>query len=500
MKKLLKCVSVFALAFALMPIVKAATIDEMIAAGEITVKAIPIEDKNERSFLFGNILAEDSYWKDYSLRSDDEDINKVYIRKNGTSEEEKHVKVKYEYDPAVKKVVDGLIAEMDENGEEYQLNDIEAISFLISSMRYLRAHPDSATDNHGYSMEISLADFSSEVRKKIKYNNFKLAVGYGGDTVYGLDRGGQFAFVYDGVYYGSGPMVLVQSTNAVYVPSTTNYASEEATLKAVKDRLSKYFDIDTVEVEMNLPTEKLTLQKYIYDDFVNDYNNKEQSEKDFFASQTPAITNADEFAESEMANIELNDSIYEYVVKVTLKTEEEVRIAVIKNDDGLKDDKTVKTVDVSSGVEVYTDGVIPLDTLIHVARITSGDEYDKIVKLLKITNVDMFDLSLSTSSNNEMITKLDNGKFRVKLPIKDEFKNKELKVYYVDEDDKVEEYAVTISDDGKYAIFETDHFSIYTLAAGEEIKNPKTGDNILLYVATLMLSSIYLLTRKLRKN
>ena len=163
-------------------------------------------------------------------------------------------------------------------------------------------------------------------------------------------------------------------------------------------------------------------------------------------------------------------------------------------------DKTVKTVDVSSGVEVYTDGVIPLDTLIHVARITSGDEYDKIVKLLKITNVDMFDLSLSTSSNNEMITKLDNGKFRVKLPIKDEFKNKELKVYYVDEDDKVEEYAVTISDDGKYAIFETDHFSIYTLAAGEAIKNPKTGDNILLYVATLMLSSIYLLTRKLRKN
>ena len=53
---------------------------------------------------------------------------------------------------------------------------------------------------------------------------------------------------------------------------------------------------------------------------------------------------------------------------------------------------------------------------------------------------------------------------------------------------------------GKYAIFETDHFSIYTLAAGEAIKNPKTGDNILLYVATLMLSSIYLLTRKLRKN
>ena len=66
------------------------------------------------------------------------------------------------------------------------------------------------------------------------------------------------------------------------------------------------------------------------------------------------------------------------------------------------------------------------------------------------------------------------------------------------ENDKIVEYPVTISEDGEYAIFETDHFSIYTLA--EATKNPKTGDNIMIYVATLMLSSSYLLTRKLRKN
>ena len=109
----------------------------------------------------------------------------------------------------------------------------------------------------------------------------------------------------------------------------------------------------------------------------------------------------------------------------------------------------------------------------------------------------MFDLKLYSGSTG-YITKLEDGKFKIKLPIKKELQGKTLKVFYVDENDKIVEYPVTISEDGEYAIFETDHFSIYTLA--EATKNPKTGDNIIIYVATLMLSSSYLLTRKLRKN
>ena len=48
MKKLLKCVSVFALAFALMPIVKADGPAEAITSGNLTLKSIPLTKEKDR--------------------------------------------------------------------------------------------------------------------------------------------------------------------------------------------------------------------------------------------------------------------------------------------------------------------------------------------------------------------------------------------------------------------------------------------------------------------
>ena len=55
-------------------------------------------------------------------------------------------------------------------------------------------------------------------------------------------------------------------------------------------------------------------------------------------------------------------------------------------------------------------------------------------------------------------------------------------VYYVDENNNKEEYEVTI--ENGYAVFNTNHFSIYTLAEkpitdNEVIKNPETSDKII---------------------
>ena len=70
----------------------------------------------------------------------------------------------------------------------------------------------------------------------------------------------------------------------------------------------------------------------------------------------------------------------------------------------------------------------------------------------------------------------------MKIPITEKFKDKELVVYYVDDEGKITDYPVTIEDE--YAIFNTNHFSIYTLAEKTiiEEKNPNTGDNILVYI------------------
>ena len=74
----------------------------------------------------------------------------------------------------------------------------------------------------------------------------------------------------------------------------------------------------------------------------------------------------------------------------------------------------------------------------------------------------MFDLKLYSNAQNKYIKKLDNRTFEVRIPINNKLKNKKLVVYYVDENNNKQVYDVTIKDE--YAIFNTNHFSIYTLA------------------------------------
>lgn len=80
--------------------------------------------------------------------------------------------------------------------------------------------------------------------------------------------------------------------------------------------------------------------------------------------------------------------------------------------------------------------------------------------------------------------------FEVKIPISEKLVVKDLIVYYVTDDSKTETYEVTIEDG--YAVLKTNHFSIYILSAKNEIENPKTFDNILLYTTTSIISLVEL--------
>ena len=74
---------------------------------------------------------------------------------------------------------------------------------------------------------------------------------------------------------------------------------------------------------------------------------------------------------------------------------------------------------------------------------------------------------------NANIEKLDNGKFEVRIPIPESMKGKTLIVYYFASDGTKHPYEV----DG-YAVFETDHFSTYTLAEKVGVDTPDTYDGI----------------------
>ena len=149
-----------------------------------------------------------------------------------------------------------------------------------------------------------------------------------------------------------------------------------------------------------------------------------------------------------------------------------------------------KKIDIDTDLEVNSeDTSIPLDTNLNVEEISNGEKYNKLMKLLNLRESEIFDISLYSQTKEDYIRKLENGKFEVRIPLKEEFKNKKLAVYYVDDDNKITEYPVKI--ENGYAVFETDHFSTYTLGVkeneleletkpnenkGEKDDTPKTGN------------------------
>ncbi len=132
-----------------------------------------------------------------------------------------------------------------------------------------------------------------------------------------------------------------------------------------------------------------------------------------------------------------------------------------------------ESVDLETKISVSTDsGDVPLDTVVEVDELTEGEEYNRICKVVNADDNEMFDIKLHSNSLENHITTLENGKFLVKIPIPEEFKGKDLSVFYVDAGGKSTEYTVTVKDG--YASFETDHFSIYTLAAKSIVAAPTT--------------------------
>ena len=133
--------------------------------------------------------------------------------------------------------------------------------------------------------------------------------------------------------------------------------------------------------------------------------------------------------------------------------------------------------DVATDVAISANsGTLPLDTLIRVNEITGGDQYEKIMKILALEDGEMYDLKLFSNALEKNITKLEDGSFEVKIPLTENLKGKDLIAYYVDSNGKKEEHTVTVKDG--YAIFNTNHFSIYTLAEKITETEPiETPDN-----------------------
>ena len=452
--------------------------DPLLTDGKLVIPSIAPTTMNEANAIFEYLEKYNGYYIDVSGCTNAYTTCPLVY---GVDNTRKTVEISYEYDKDIKRVVDNLVSNIPD--KEFTVSDMEYMNFVL------------------YGTDEKIFNYSNEFKKYMNYKNFDFSVrAGGGPTELSSNFMSILKFEYDGVVYYIKPTTVLNLERVIYVDDST---ADDKVLKTVKARIDKTFGSGKATI-----TEEGTINDW-YNMFFGDEYESSKTWNSTVASMTKEdyiqqrITNiSDEHPELDF----LNDAYDGYF---SIKVGDKTSYFVVVKDSSKIQNISYKTSDVESNITISAENsAIPLDTLIKVAKLTSGDEYNKIMNLLDVSNSEMFDLKLYSSSINNYITKLDNGKFEVRIPVSDALKDKDLAVYYVDSNNQIVEYDVTYDEDNN-AVFTTDHFSIYTLAEKSEIakasNNPNTGDAItnsviLLFISALGLASGYLYLRKTKKE
>ena len=382
-----------------------------------------------------------------------------------------NVTINYIYDKNTKKVVDSIVSKLEER--VYNVSDLEIISYWL---------------NGG-----SILYYSNDLMSTLGYKNFEnfsFDVRAGDNSSFNTVEAGILKFIYNDTIYFMADFVEVDGNNIIYVEDNTD---SNDLMKSAQTRIDNYFGKDKVKLVDTGNLEEF-LDSYVLDnqdiiDEMYEYNESMKNLPGYVAKTKEEIANQlkDEMRSMVSDILKENEHIYKVIIG------DNTYYTLIRSDSSKMVETTYRTSDILTDVSISSSNkTIPYDALVNVRKITDGETYKKILDILKLTNSEMYDLKLFSKSLDNYVSKLVNGSFEVKIPIKDEYKNKNLIAYYVDDNGKVTEYEVTVKDG--YAIFNTDHFSIYTLGV-KSVNNPQTGDNIinsviLAFVSVISLSGI----------
>ncbi|MBE5939132.1 MAG: hypothetical protein E7266_01945 [Lachnospiraceae bacterium] len=419
------------------------------------------------------------------------------------------VEIEYVYDESTKEAVAELMADFPDN-KDFYVKDMEIINYWLNC----------AGDEE---QKYGLDNFSSELKSYLNFTNFRFSIDdrSGGDDPFLTIRTG-IAAVYSGdtIYYTDSDLT-VKAEHVIYVSDDT-VTDKDSLMAAAQERIDAYAGEGKVEVSYG--------GQGIYEMFINDYDTTiAQIEADIAEEEAKPAQEQDVLKLMELRNELGNyqnyktyfieqytneDGEYYYYHKAeggywfkAAVGEKEYSFFVVKDSDGMYE-PTYKSADFGTDVEISSDdSSIPLDTLVSVDKLTEGDEYEAIISKLGVEENETFDIKLFSNIVNKFITKLENGKFQVKIPVKDALKNKTIIAYYIDENGKVVEYE-DIDDDDSTVTFETDHFSIYTLAEsaeGSTEETTQTGDAANAAVWCMMMAvavcgTFYVLSRVKKVN
>ena len=375
----------------------------------------------------------------------------IQLGSYGTGTEEiRKVKVVYnEPDKNSNKIVNEFLTKMD----KLNLDDIDTKTAYKVEDLYLINYLYNAKNGVDGSMALN---FSKELIKAANGSNiyFRFYGGFGeGDStrLYTFE-GGQAAVLHKGTIYDS-INAGVTLNHVLYIPANTKNSTDayiNAAMKRIKDYLGT---TEGIEIEIGSTFE--SLNEY-YDSGMTHWN-----KNGFIDEKTCG---------SYYYNITINKEIY--------------RFAICKKD--AKDLETPEYLasDIMSNICIKSNSTeVPLDTAISVEKITS----DEIEKALGTKVYVAFDISLYSKAKDASIKRIKNDNFIVSIPVPKTFEDEQLiTVYYIDNKGNKTEHKATVKDG--FASFETNHFSTYALV--EKIdntnsndgntsgdKNPETNDN-----------------------
>ena len=387
----------------------------------------------------------------FSYVSEDASSFDLTINYGEPTQETHTVELVYNYDEDVQEKLVAFIESFPEDIEYFNVRDLELINYWLN--------------NAGTEEANTLDSFSGELKSYLNYNNIKFFVDNraGADEPFYTERLGVASFMFDDVVYHIDYFLGTRAEHVIYVPDNTENTTE-ALMKAAQSRIDEYIGAGKIE---------LTQNGTVYDTWVSELyemsrweweqENPNLTLEEFKAMGNIYIPAYEEFEEMiYIEGVKEDDPCYAVNIKDGANTEDTFYI-IVRADSSKMVTPEYKTVDVKNNVEISSDSAdIPLDTSIEVDKLTSGTVYDKIMEVLGVEENETYDLKLYSDSLKDYFSKLENGSFEVRIPVSEKLKDKELVAYYVDANDKVVEYSVSIEDG--YAVFATNHFSIYTLA------------------------------------
>lgn len=314
-------------------------------------------------------------------------------------------------------MMEKFISKLADNSETYEIGDLSLINY------YLTGSKSELWNNGAPSRALKFVKELHEITEGSDVNFFMEArMGTEDDVLMYEDAMGPMS-----IYYGDYAFTYLHRglylKRVIYIPEDTA-DNKDAYIAAAQERINDYLGEDNGVV----------------------------------VSYGGLLSSLEPGAEDEELS-QVSDGNY-YNISILGRT---YKFYIIEDDDNLEA-PTYSAKNIGTDIFVTSDSAnVPLDTVVNASKVTSGEEYERIISILNLDDNVTYDVKLFSDAKNEYITKLDDGTFEVMIPVPEGFKDKTLAVYYVKDDGKYETFDAPLTDDKKYVKFTTDHFSIYTL-------------------------------------